>query len=93
LSSNNNPVNWRDLLPECDVCDGSTPGIRPDCAPQFFKLPKGYIVVERCDQCDLYPNDLAAAKAYGTHARWYKVKDCPSQAICRPPKKVQRVGQ
>lgn len=46
----------------CEGCDGS--GIRcpaePSCAMPDLSL--GSVIVERCDYCQQYPDDLAAAE-------------------------------
>ena len=45
--------------------------------------PEGFVIVERCDACDKYPDDLAAAQAWGTDARWQEGNGT-SQAIAKP---------
>ena len=52
----------------CEGCDGS--GIRPDATPHAGSPPEGFVVIERCDTCQQHPDDLAAAAAWGTDARW-----------------------
>ena len=75
---------------KCEGCDGS--GIRPYAnlgREHKGPPPKGYIAVEKCDTCDKYPDDLAAAKAWGDDAHW---QNDTSQAIAKPrlPKKLRR---
>ncbi len=52
-----------DFDAECEGCDGV--GIRdhsePSCA---LEIPDGWHVVERCDACDKFANDVAAAHAF-----------------------------
>lgn len=77
----------------CERCDPLAPGVRPSvkpsCAFKQHPVPAGFMIVERCDTCSLYPDDLAAAKAFGSEARWHKC-DTPhpgcQHAICVPPK-------
>lgn len=71
----------------CEVCDKQTPGILPYIATDGHHAgppPDGFIVVQRCDACTRYSDDLAAASAWGTDARWQEGNDT-AQAICRPP--------
>ena len=68
----------------CDGCDDVTPGIRPDSSPHAGAPPPGFTVVERCDTCRRYANDLEAARAYGSDAQW-QTGNNTAQAICRPP--------
>lgn len=54
----------------CAGCDGS--GIRAPAEP-LCALPLGgpdWIVVERCDHCERYTDDLAAAQHVSTDASW-----------------------
>ena len=82
---------WND--PEiCDGCDGS--GIRPWSNMQLHAghagpPPEGFVIVEQCDTCDKYKDDLAAAQAWGDEARWQDGNGT-SQAIARP--KGERAG-
>lgn len=73
----------------CRGCAHSpVPGVRPD-AGDDESPPPGFVIVERCDECEAYPDDLAAAAAYGADARW--VEDGESvYAVCRPPGAVLR---
>lgn len=47
---------------DCEACGGS--GIRCPAEPSCSlpDLPVGWVVVERCDLCERYPDDLAAAE-------------------------------
>jgi len=44
----------------CEGCEDGK-GVRDDALPGCFTPPKGWRVVERCDTCDVYKDDLAAA--------------------------------
>jgi hypothetical protein len=46
---------------DCEGCDGT--GIRCPAEPScvLSNLPRGWVVVERCDYCEQYPDDLVAA--------------------------------
>lgn len=70
----------------CEGCDGN--GIRPRTNNgKMIAPPDGFVIVERCDSCGKYPDDLAAAKAWGTSAIWQAADHDWTciQAICRPP--------
>jgi hypothetical protein len=58
-----------DIVP-CENCDGS--GIRAPVAPScpLPDCPEGWVVVERCDYCDRYPDDLEAASVIFAEVRW-----------------------
>lgn len=74
----------------CEGCDGS--GIRPFADNnKFIAPPNGFVVVERCDICERFDNDLAAAKAFGTSAIWQAADDdvLQLQAICIPPARTE----
>jgi hypothetical protein len=78
----------------CEGCDNETPGIRPHSNGDHGHAgdpPPGFVIVEKCDTCDKYPDDLEAAKAYGTGAQWQNGNGTV-QAICRPPKGTARPG-
>jgi hypothetical protein len=65
----------------CEGCDGS--GVRcpaePSCA--IPELPPGWVVVERCDYCERYPNDLAAAEVVCTDAKWVRCESDGFHAV------------
>ena len=63
----------------CDTCDGS--GIRA-CGPGD-SIPEGFEIIERCDACDLFEDDVAAAAAWGTEAQWFD-GESGTYAIARP---------
>ncbi len=42
---------------------------------QGHVLPEGFTVVERCDCCNTFADDLAAAKAVGRSAKWFRIGD------------------
>lgn len=72
---------------DCDGCEAHAPGIRPfsnQGEEHAGRPPHGYVAVERCDTCELYKDDLQAANAWGTEARWQK-DNGTSQAIAKPP--------
>lgn len=55
----------------CEGCDGS--GIRrvpaePSC--EFEDLGIDWAIVERCDTCQIYPDDLAASLRIFHEAKW-----------------------
>lgn len=53
----------------CDGCDGS--GIRFPATPScVFKIPPEYTVVERCDHCERFLDDLHAAHQIDKLAHW-----------------------
>lgn len=55
----------------CEGCDGS--GVRvpasPSCTFKRNPIPEGWVVLERCDTCQRYSDDLAAGQAHYTEAR------------------------
>jgi hypothetical protein len=67
--------------PTCEGCNDT--GIRPDATPHAGEPPEGFTVIERCDACDKYPDDLAAAQAWGDEARWQEGNGT-MQAIAKP---------
>lgn len=71
--------------PNCFECGGS--GLFANVANnKRITAPAGFVVVERCDSCVKYDNDLVAARAWGSSAIWQLSDDGEStQAICRPP--------
>lgn len=47
---------------KCEDCDGS--GVRREATPHSGeKAPSGWEVVERCDTCEQFENDFAAARS------------------------------
>jgi hypothetical protein len=60
------------------VCDGCQDrGVRFPCAPSCSipALKKQWIVVEKCDSCDRFPDDLSAALAFFRVAGWFLCSD------------------
>lgn len=62
------------ILPDADTCCdscGGFSGIRdhshPDCTPELYA---GEHIVERCDTCNRFSDDLEAAKTLYREARW-----------------------
>lgn len=50
------------LWEACDGCDGD--GIRVPASPScYVKVPEGYVILERCDSCQLFESDADAAKS------------------------------
>ena len=51
-------------------CHSDMPGVRPDATNHIgLRLPEGAVIVERCDTCERFATDAAAAMAYGAHAQ------------------------
>jgi hypothetical protein len=48
----------------CDACEGR--GVRFPCAPSCIipALKGPWIVIEKCDACDRFPDDLSAALTF-----------------------------
>jgi len=70
------------IAEDCEGCDGS--GIRAPAHPScYVPLPHGFSVIERCDSCEVYPDDLAAARAIADDCRWLRCADGGSHAIGR----------
>jgi len=55
---------------DCDGCDGG--GIHCPAGPSCLltELPDGWEFVERCDLCEIYPDDLSAAEVVCDDALW-----------------------
>jgi hypothetical protein len=66
----------------CPGCPGT--GVRCPATPSC-RLPrlKGWTVVERCDTCERYPNDLAAAAALFQNVKWVTCADGGRHAVGR----------
>lgn len=56
----------------CEGCDGS--GIRAPAEPSCALEDRGpeWFVVERCDYCELFADDLAAALTLAKDAEWIR---------------------
>ena len=67
----------------CKSCDGS--GIRAPATPscEIRDIPEGYQVIERCDTCARYSDDLEAALTVAEDAQWTECQDGGSHAIGR----------
>lgn len=77
-------VEHDDAFEPCDGCDGT--GIRLDSpAHSGLPVPEGFTVLERCDECQLYPSDYQAAMAVGTdiQERKHPTAAVGSDTICR----------
>ncbi|MGA2929146.1 MAG: hypothetical protein ABSG43_24775 [Solirubrobacteraceae bacterium] len=64
-----------ELAAGCDACGGS--GIHWPADPDGYQPPVGWSWVERCDTCQRYRSDAAAAlvlveRGVGTKARWFE---------------------
>ena len=53
------------------------PAILPD-------LPDGWVVVERCDYCEQYPDDLTAAEVVCDDAMWLRCASGSDHAVGGP---------
>ena len=68
---------------QCEGCDGT--GIRAPATPSC-RLPARYrswVVVERCDYCERYPDDLTAARRLFAVAKWIQCASGGWHAIGR----------
>lgn len=65
----------------CDACQGR--GARFPCAPScaIAALKRPWIVVERCDTCDSFPDDLSAAMTFFELAGWFRCSDGGEHAL------------
>lgn len=68
----------------CAGCPGA--GVRCPATPSC-RLPRlrGWTVVERCDTCARYPNDLAAAAALFQTVKWVTCADGGRHAVGQHP--------
>jgi hypothetical protein len=68
---------------DCEGCGGR--GIRAPATPSCVLPPlqDGWCVVERCDYCEVYEDDLAAAMAISDVARWVVCASGGWHAIAR----------
>lgn len=59
----------------CEGCGGS--GVRAPATPSchIAGVQQGWMVVERCDLCQIFPDDLSAAHVVSTGARWMRCED------------------
>ncbi len=68
---------------DCEGCDGG--GIRfpaePSCT--LRDLPTGWVVVERCDACAQYPDDLVAAEVVCEEPTWFHCESGGLHAVGR----------
>jgi len=55
---------------DCEGCDGS--GVRAPATPScvFLTDAHGWVFVERCDLCEIFPDDLAAASSLFRDFKW-----------------------
>ena len=72
----------------CEGCDGS--GIRCPAEPScpLPQMPAGWVVVERCDYCEKYEDDLAAAAVVCDEAIWLRCESGGCHAVGRPKSPV-----
>jgi hypothetical protein len=68
----------------CEGCDGS--GIRWPAGPScpLPDLPAGWVVVERCDSCERFPDDLAAAAVVCGQSKWLQCESGGFHAVGLP---------
>lgn len=76
----------------CVACGGS--GIlspaKPSCS---IARPRGtWIVVERCDSCEKYPDDLTAALARFKIAAWFLCANGGEHALAQTPSRPPKCG-
>jgi hypothetical protein len=67
-----NGLDYEDLFDDyCEGCDGS--GVRwpaePSCSIPEIEY-SDWVIVERCDECGRYPDDLSAAASVFAIVRW-----------------------
>ena len=65
----------------CRACDGTgvlTPAI-PSCRIPARKDP--WVVIEKCDACDRYADDMAAASSAFRIAGWFACNDGAQHAL------------
>lgn len=68
----------------CESCDGRG-YIAPVDPCSGFHPPAGFVIVERCDDCERFPDDLGAAQAFGAEARWMAhPQSGRAHAVARP---------
>lgn len=55
---------------ECEGCDGS--GVRAPATPRCILEDRGpeWMVVERCDCCEVFEDDFVAAQSIAEDAEW-----------------------
>lgn len=86
------PLN-PEWVSEDGCCDAGC-GVRFDAHPDGWqeilpKLQPGYVIVERCDMCSVYADDLAAAAAWGDDAQWFETGiSMPAIVAIAKPKKT-----
>jgi hypothetical protein len=86
------PTGWRRIAKDsstmiissfCEGCNGD--GVRapatPSCHVQALK--QGWMIVERCDACQVFSDDFAAAQIVGTEPRWVRCEDGGWHVIAR----------
>ena len=66
----------------CEGCFGN--GVRDEATPTcVVELPIGWRVVERCDTCERFSNDLAASLSVATRAKWIRCVDGGNHVIAK----------
>ena len=66
----------------CDGCNGT--GVRAPATPSCtINDIVGWVIVERCDECETFPDDEAAAKSLFHEVRWVKCTDHGNHVIAR----------
>ena len=77
----------------CDGCNGT--GVRTPASPSCrIDMPAGpWVVVEKCDSCDLYPDDLSAALATFRIAGWFRCESGAEHALAHARTRLRRRGR
>ncbi len=77
--------NWKARCDvSCEGCDGG--GVRCPAGPSCSFVPgdvAGRVLVEKCDSCDRFADDLAAAQTVFSEARWVTCTQGGQHAIGR----------
>lgn len=67
---------------KCEVCEGS--GIRAPASPSCrIDIGDDWVIVERCDTCEVFSDDLSAARMIDTDARWTACANGADHAVAR----------
>jgi hypothetical protein len=66
---------------DCEACGGE--GVLAPCRPacEIVGLARPWIVVEKCDVCDRFPDDLSAALSRYRVAGWFRCTDGGEHAL------------
>ena len=74
----------------CEGCDGT--GVRVPATPacRIKALRESWIVVERCDSCERYTDDLSAALTYFRVAGWFLCENRGEHALADSRTRIAR---